>query len=57
MAMIKVLILYYSPYGGAPYSALTVAGRDGSRRPTAIDLAGARHQGELVANTAAKLFA
>lgn len=42
--------------GGAPYGATTVAGGDGSRRPTAIDLAGARHQGELVAKTAAKLF-
>lgn len=43
--------------GGAPYGATTVAGGDGSRQPTAIDLAGARHQGELVARTAAKLFA
>lgn len=43
--------------GGAPYGATTVAGGDGSRQPTEIDLAGARHQGELVARTAAKLFA
>ncbi|SDZ01233.1 NAD(P)H dehydrogenase (quinone) [Variovorax sp. YR634] len=43
--------------GGAPYGATTIAGGDGSRQPTAIDLAGARHQGELVAKTAAKLFA
>lgn len=43
--------------GGAPYGATTVAGGDGSRQPTEIDLAGARHQGELVAKTAAKLFA
>jgi NAD(P)H dehydrogenase (quinone) len=42
--------------GGAPYGATTVAGGDGSRQPSAIDLAGARHQGELVAKTAAKLF-
>jgi NAD(P)H dehydrogenase (quinone) len=42
--------------GGAPYGATTVAGSDGSRQPTEIDLAGARHQGELVAKTAAKLF-
>ncbi|OUM03976.1 NAD(P)H:quinone oxidoreductase [Variovorax sp. JS1663] len=42
--------------GGAPYGATTVAGGDGSRQPTAIDLAGARHQGELIAKTAAKLF-
>jgi NAD(P)H dehydrogenase (quinone) len=42
--------------GGAPYGATTVVGSDGSRQPTAIDLAGARHQGELVAKTAKKLF-
>ena len=42
--------------GGAPYGATTVAGGDGSRQPSAIELAGARHQGELVAKTAAKLF-
>ncbi|WP_416052278.1 NAD(P)H:quinone oxidoreductase [Cupriavidus basilensis] len=43
--------------GGAPYGATTVAGGDGSRQPSEIDLAGARHQGELVAKTAAKLRA
>ena len=42
--------------GGAPYGAPTKAGGDGSRPPSAIDLAGARHQGELVARTAAKLL-
>lgn len=42
--------------GGAPYGATTIAGGDGSRQPSAIELAGARHQGELVAKTAAKLF-
>lgn len=41
--------------GGAPYGATTVAGGDGSRQPTEIDLAGARHQGELIAQTAIKL--
>ena len=41
--------------GGTPYGATTVAGGDGARRPTDIDLAGARHQGELVANLAAKI--
>jgi NAD(P)H dehydrogenase (quinone) len=41
--------------GGAPYGATTVAGPDGSRQPTEIDLAGARHQGELVAKVASKL--
>jgi NAD(P)H dehydrogenase (quinone) len=43
--------------GGAPYGATTIAGSDGSRQPSEIELAGARHQGELVAKTATKLFA
>jgi NAD(P)H dehydrogenase (quinone) len=42
--------------GGAPYGATTVAGGDGSRQPSETDLAGARHQGELVAKTALKIF-
>jgi NAD(P)H dehydrogenase (quinone) len=42
--------------GGAPYGATTITGGDGSRQPSEIDLAGARHQGELVAKTAARLF-
>jgi NAD(P)H dehydrogenase (quinone) len=42
--------------GGAPYGATTIAGGDGSRQPSAIELAGARHQGELLAKTAAKRF-
>ncbi|RZS86444.1 NAD(P)H:quinone oxidoreductase [Pigmentiphaga kullae] len=42
--------------GGAPYGATTIAGGDGSRQPSAADLAGARFQGELVARTANKLF-
>lgn len=41
--------------GGSPYGAGTVAGGDGARQPSAIDLAGARHQGELVARATAKL--
>jgi len=41
--------------GGAPYGASTIAGADGSRQPSAIELAGARHQGELVAAKAARL--
>jgi NAD(P)H dehydrogenase (quinone) len=41
--------------GGSPYGATTIAGGDGSRLPSAIELAGARHQGELVARTAARL--
>ncbi len=42
--------------GGAPYGATTIAGDDGRRQPSAIDLEGARHQGERVATTALKLF-
>ena len=42
--------------GGAPYGATAIAGGDGSRQLTEIELAGARHQGELVAKTANKLF-
>ena len=42
--------------GGAPYGATTIAGGDGSRQPSEIELAGARHQGELVAKTAQKIF-
>ncbi len=42
--------------GGSPYGATTIAGGDGSRQPSEIELAGARHQGELVARTAAKMF-
>ncbi|WP_174273587.1 NAD(P)H:quinone oxidoreductase [Sphingomonas bacterium] len=43
--------------GGAPYGATTIAAGDGSRKPSEIELAGARHQGEIVAKTAIKLFA
>jgi len=43
--------------GGAPYGATTVAGGDGSRQPSAIDLEGARYLGKRVAETAAKLTA
>ena len=42
--------------GGAPYGATTIANGDGSRQPSAVELAGARYQGQLVARTAAKLF-
>lgn len=42
--------------GGSPYGATTIAGGDGSRQPSEVELAGARFQGELVAKTAAKLF-
>ena len=43
--------------GGAPYGATTIAGGDGSRQPGEEELDGARFQGKLVAETAAKLFA
>ena len=43
--------------GGAPYGATTIAGGQGQRHPSKIELEGARHQGELVAKTAAKLKA
>ena len=42
--------------GGSPYGATTIAGGDGSRQPSENELEGARHQGRLVAETAAKLF-
>jgi NAD(P)H dehydrogenase (quinone) len=42
--------------GGAPYGATTIAGGDGSRQPSEIELEGARHQGELVAKAASKIF-
>jgi NAD(P)H dehydrogenase (quinone) len=43
--------------GGAPYGATTIAGAQGQRQPTKLELDGARHQGQLVAKTAAKLSA
>ena len=42
--------------GGSPYGATTIAGGQGQRQPSQLDLEGARHQGQLVAQTAAKLF-
>ena len=41
--------------GGSPYGATTIAGGDGSRQPSAIELEGARFQGRHVAEIAAKL--
>jgi NAD(P)H dehydrogenase (quinone) len=41
--------------GGSPYGASTIADGDGSRRPSANELAGARFQGKHVAGIAAKL--
>ncbi len=43
--------------GGTPYGASTLAGNDGSRMPSANELAGARFQGAHVAQIAAKLAA
>jgi NAD(P)H dehydrogenase (quinone) len=42
--------------GGSPYGATTVAGGQGQRQPSKIELEGARHQGQLIAETAKKLF-
>ena len=42
--------------GGSPYGATTIAGGTGARQPSELDLSGARHQGELIAMTAKKLF-
>lgn len=41
--------------GGSPWGAATIAGADGSRQPTAKELAQARFQGSHVAGIAAKL--
>lgn len=42
--------------GCSPYGASTLAGGDGSRRPSDNELAGARFQGRHVADIAARLF-
>jgi len=41
--------------GGAPYGATTITDGDGSRLPSANELAGARYQGRTIAETAIKL--
>ncbi len=41
--------------GGSPYGASTIAAGDGSRQPSANELAGAKFQGAHVARIAAKL--
>jgi NAD(P)H dehydrogenase (quinone) len=43
--------------GGSPYGATTIAGSDGSRQPSEIDLGGARYQGRRIAEVATKLTA
>ena len=42
--------------GCSPYGASTIAGGQGQRQPSQMELDGARFQGDLVAKTAAKLF-
>lgn len=42
--------------GGSPYGATTIAGSDGSRKPSENELAGARYQGRKIAETALKLW-
>jgi NAD(P)H dehydrogenase (quinone) len=41
--------------GNSPYGASTIAGGDGSRKPSQVELDGARFQGKHVATIAAKL--
>jgi NAD(P)H dehydrogenase (quinone) len=43
--------------GNSPYGASTIAGGDGSRWPSEVELDGARYQGRHVAQIAAKLAA
>lgn len=43
--------------GNSPYGASTIAGGDGSRQPTKLDLEGARFQGKHIAEIATKLSA
>ena len=43
--------------GGTPYGATTIAGTDGSRQPTAVELETARLQGRHAATPGLKLFA
>ena len=42
-------------HGGSPYGASTIAGGDGSRMPSVVELDGARHQGRRVAEVAMRL--
>jgi NAD(P)H dehydrogenase (quinone) len=43
--------------GGAPYGATTIAGPDGSRQPSAVELEGAKFQGKHVAEITRRLTA
>jgi NAD(P)H dehydrogenase (quinone) len=42
--------------GGAPYGATTIAGGQGERQPSEVELEGARYQGRRVAEVATKVF-
>jgi NAD(P)H dehydrogenase (quinone) len=42
--------------GGSPYGATTIAGGDGSRKPTENELNGARYQGRKIAEMATKIW-
>mgnify|MGYP002152618822 CR=1 FL=1 len=42
--------------GNSPYGASTIAGGDGSRQPSQVELEGARYQGRHVAQIAGRLF-
>ena len=53
----KELLDISQPRGGSPYGAGTIAGGDGSRKPSENELAQARFQGAHVAGIAAKLKA
>src|SRR5216683_1660882 len=55
VAKIEDLANYDAVTGGSPYGATTIAGGDGSRQPTENELAGARYQGRVIAETAKKL--
>ncbi len=43
--------------GNSPYGASTIAGGDGSRQPSKLDLEGARFQGKHIAQIASKISA
>jgi len=43
--------------GNSPYGASTIAGGDGSRQPSKLDLEGARFQGKHIAEIASKISA
>lgn len=44
------------PHGASPYGAGTLAGPDGSRKPSALELGVAETQGKSFAEIAAKLM-